>query len=609
MDRHIISHPIVLLIVLAVCAGAVGNSAPPGTPRPSYPSGFSPGTRVVLLAEYPIAAPGMAPGRAGTVICCDATDCSESILVSWDLWAGGENDQGPCVTPPVGPYPPGSTVWIDPATTRLGRLFDKMGILREITKGCLHLETEDGRLYRLVIGPEFREQWWFVLPGNRVRIRGLLHTSAAETDLEQGCSPQDGSIYHPIMTASDWIGESCCDRWVCAFRYGDRVVLIGEDNPNGAVGLPRGASGTIICCNLSQDNAVLVSWNFWTHGGSDEAILLCTEQMAGIFPPGSTWWVALEDLGRYIRSECGELQTIELCSGDTQTELLGLFVPLRGYYFLPDLPADEPLPAGRFLASGLYAPYVRLPEGLAAIPMPDTQTPLADLILHPVLLPCHEPSCCEPAYEAGDRVRLLVNEPGGAPNLFFDATGTVICCNSSEPIAPILVEWDFWTGGHHDEHDLCDCCEAIAWYQENSAWWVACSEIEPILLPDLYDLGETHRAFTPPSLVAGEPGQNLSIQGLIGNRGGRPSGSFLVELYLSEDREITREDHFLGNVGMSIDVRGLAALSWAGTFPTDIPPGAYFVGWLIDPDNRIKEADETNNMAVIEAGQLIVTDE
>ncbi|MGD2111571.1 MAG: CARDB domain-containing protein, partial [Phycisphaerae bacterium] len=47
-------------------------------------------------------------------------------------------------------------------------------------------------------------------------------------------------------------------------------------------------------------------------------------------------------------------------------------------------------------------------------------------------------SCCNPPFLAGDRVRLNVDDPGGAADLPAGTCGTVACCASSDPAEPIL---------------------------------------------------------------------------------------------------------------------------------------------------------------------------
>jgi hypothetical protein len=602
MNRHVVVCSAILGILLLVClvAGGWAGTLPGGIPRPSYPSGFAPGTRVLLLADAPGVAPELQAGMAGTIICCDADDCSGSLLVSWDLFTGGRDDEAQCVTAAVGLYPSGSTALVDPAQVLLGQPFDEIGILEEDAAGCLYLATEDGRVFSLVIGPEFREQWKVVRAGNGVRIRGWVNMSPPDPKAERLCLQRDGDIYHPIMSVANWVDAPCCDRWVCGFGCGDRVVLISKDNPYGAVDLPRGTTGTVICCRYYEEQSLLISWNLWENGGSDDAYMECNERVSGLFPPGSTSWVSALDVAKFFESECGVLEEISLCVGNVclDPDAVALYAGWDRLYYLPEADVGRPLPSDLHRAIGLLTPYTAALSGQATGSETVLDQGVNGIILSSVLIACPEPSCCEPPYVRGDRVELLVDQPGGAMDLFAGATGKVICCNSDDPITPILVSWDYWAGGHDDDEG---CDVPPEWYPDDSAWWMACTEIKPIVLADLYDIGPGR--FSPESVQAG---QAFEVSSLIGNRGGSESGPVFVEVYLSADDQITRDDFLLGLGGMDIDPGGEAGLSLRVSFPAEIPPGVYYVGWLIDPENNVKEADETNNTAVIDTGQLTV---
>ncbi len=79
----------------------------------------------------------------------------------------------------------------------------------------------------------------------------------------------------------------------CGFAPGDRVVLL-IDNPDGAVGLPAGTEGTVICCNAGYPPMpVLVSWDGWTNGHNED------QQCDGVplpYTPNSGWWVGCDDI-------------------------------------------------------------------------------------------------------------------------------------------------------------------------------------------------------------------------------------------------------------------------------------------------------------------------
>jgi len=590
MKRHIVFLSIVLGIALTFCWGA--DSIAGAAQRRDYPAGFMPGMRVVLLADEPVVGPGLQAGMAGTIVCCDSADCTGQVLVSWDLWNGGQADDGRCAASAAALYPAGSATWVDPASVLLGQPFDEIGYLRQGAEGCLYLEAEDGGNFNLVGGAEFRGGWGVVLPGNYVRVRGLLNLNRVSPDAARICPQQDGDVYHPIMSLPEWTGTPCCDRWVCGFSYGDRVVLVSEDNPYGAADLPRGSVGTIICCKGKGDRPMLVSWDLWTDGNSDEAYFECMERVTGLYPPGSTLWVSEEDVAVQVQTDCGALKTIP-CDADPlcpTPDWAGLFVR-NDVYVLPDIVLDKTAPEGEFRAVGLYTPYATPPIAAG----------LSGTILQSVLLPCPKPNCCEPAYKAGDRVMLMVDEPGGAPGLLTGATGTVVCCDSRAPLAPILVSWDNWVGGHNDWEECDD--QFPAWFPEDSGWWMMCSEMEALVLAELYDAGPAYQSFQPSVIKAGD---SIMINGMIGNRGGANSGQFLVAVYASADREITGEDYLLGRAAMEIDAGGSASLILNTPLPADVPAGTYSIGWIIDPDDAVKEIIEKNNTVVIEKGELTV---
>lgn len=591
-------------ILLLNCFITTGDAGTVGTPRPVYPSGLAPGTRVVLLVDEPVAGPGLEAGMAGTVLCAEADDGTGSLLISWDLWHGGTDDESRCLMSPVGLYPAGSAVWVDPAQVMLGKPFDGTGILQEDPEGCLYLEADDGGVFYLVGGMEFMARWWVVRPGSYVRVRGLLNTSRTD----RPCPQQDGDIYHPIIAPIDWTGKSCCDKFVCGFNYGDRVVLVGEANPHGAVDLPRGASGTIICCTSAKDRSVLVSWNLWSNGDPNDTYLECSERVTGLYPPNSTWLVSVEDIAKWFQTECGVLKEIEFCDGDECLDLdaVGLLVKNRDLYYLPDVSSEWPVPDGEFRAMGLHTPYAQVPEGEVILSDGDIRHPLSGTILHSVVMPCSVPSCCQPPYNAGDRVMLVVDEPGGAEGLLTGATGTVMCCNPSDPLTPIFVSWDGWANGNNDD---ASCAERPLWYPDDSGWWMACAELERLVLPDLYDAGEASRRFSPEKVILGEAGQEVQIGGMIGNRGGRRSDPFYVEIYASTDDEIGRDDYLFGLVAMDLDADALVEFLWKSGLPAGLPAGTYHIGWLIDPDDNVREMNEENNTAVIESGQLTVVSE
>jgi len=273
-------------------------------------------------------------------------------------------------------------------------------------------------------------------------------------------------------------------------------------------------------------------------------------------------------------------------------------VPLGDAFCLPDLATGLSLPKGLFKAVGLWTPYEELMG--RQTPTDPALRDIGGIILDSVVMACHTPSCCDPPYAPGDRVKLLVNQPGGAQGLTVGIGGTVLCCNPDDAVAPVLVSWDDWTGGGNDDK-LCQTRPGM--YRPDSAWWMACTEIKHVVKADLCDKPEFRR-FLPQTI---EPDKHLKISGMIYNSGGAKSGSFFVDIYLSKDTTLTADDYRLTRVSMDLDAGASIQLSWLDVLPDTIPAGTYYVGWVIDPDNKVAEDDETNNMVVIQPDTLTVT--
>ena len=90
------------------------------------------------------------------------------------------------------------------------------------------------------------------------------------------------------------------------------------------------------------------------------------------------------------------------------------------------------------------------------------------------------PSCCDPPYSPGDKIRLLVNNPRGAVGLVAGTLGHVICCDYDDPELPIFASWWEWTNGRNTD----EYCDTTVWsYHANSGWWMACNQIAPAFEP------------------------------------------------------------------------------------------------------------------------------
>jgi hypothetical protein len=114
---------------------------------------------------------------------------------------------------------------------------------------------------------------------------------------------------------------------------------------------------------------------------------------------------------------------------------------------------------------------------------------------------------------------------------------------------------------------------------------------------DLRDGGDQYSHFEPTAVLAGKPGQTFTVQMELVAAGVTEPGAINVYFYASKDTSITASDYYLGKTDAWLSAGSSATLTLRVTFPTSIPEGSYYVGWIIDPDNRFAESDETNNIA------------
>ncbi len=130
-----------------------------------------------------------------------------------------------------------------------------------------------------------------------------------------------------------------------------------------------------------------------------------------------------------------------------------------------------------------------------------------------------------------------------------------------------------------------------------------CPEPEP-------DLGDDGDDDDDSGIDIGIIGKLIPIKIRVRNFGPRPAGRFRVAAFLSVDSRVSRDDIFLGtaNVPDGLGCFQLIRLCIEARIPADIPPGRYYIGWYIDPDNLVDESNELNNVRVIPSREIVVVD-
>jgi subtilase family serine protease len=110
---------------------------------------------------------------------------------------------------------------------------------------------------------------------------------------------------------------------------------------------------------------------------------------------------------------------------------------------------------------------------------------------------------------------------------------------------------------------------------------------------DLSDGGEGTSYFSPRTVY---PGAYFAIHHNVRNTGELTASNVVVRYYVSTDTTITSSDRLIGESTIPTILPGNSASGdWAALFPSGIPVGTYWVGWIIDPDNAFAEIYENNN--------------
>ena len=121
---------------------------------------------------------------------------------------------------------------------------------------------------------------------------------------------------------------------------------------------------------------------------------------------------------------------------------------------------------------------------------------------------------------------------------------------------------------------------------------------------DLRDGGDEFSSLEPATLIVGRPNQTFTIRMRLLASGQPTEGSIYVSFYASADPSITPSDYYLGRTSVGGTLSGSTPLTLRITFPTSIPRGVYYVGWIIDPAKEMQEANENDNTAY-EGTQLL----
>lgn len=91
------------------------------------------------------------------------------------------------------------------------------------------------------------------------------------------------------------------------------------------------------------------------------------------------------------------------------------------------------------------------------------------------------------------------------------------------------------------------------------------------------------------------------------NLGGTQAKGFNVGFYLSTDRDITTDDIYIGYGVVDLEPGESKSGPVPCSLPADLAPGFYYIGVIADPQQKLAESDETNNVGSTEEPIFVPT--
>lgn len=162
---------------------------------------------------------------------------------------------------------------------------------------------------------------------------------------------------------------------------------------------------------------------------------------------------------------------------------------------------------------------------------------------------------------------------------------------------------------HTDGFDSSDAIQAnsgtrLTWWKLESFNNWKSEDTPPTDYPDMIDYGVDYASFSPGTIQSGEM---LTITNHVLNIGTQATGSYVVTYYASDNPDVNNFDYYIGQTSMN----SLAPFHWDTSqlvvpFPSNIPNGSYYIGWVIDVQNHVTEFDEGNNGAYFQSPLLTV---
>lgn len=115
----------------------------------------------------------------------------------------------------------------------------------------------------------------------------------------------------------------------------------------------------------------------------------------------------------------------------------------------------------------------------------------------------------------------------------------------------------------------------------------------PSLKQPIADISATGLRAVTPGII----GDSIVIEGSLENLGDRATESFLVSFYYSPDKKWDADDILIGSSISRFLCPGCRSyITYSGFIPEMILPGAYHILMQTDSEQKVREADESNNL-------------
>ncbi len=182
-------------------------------------------------------------------------------------------------------------------------------------------------------------------------------------------------------------------------------------------------------------------------------------------------------------------------------------------------------------------------------------------------------------HELGHALGLLDNNESGAPSVLKQSLKGQCWCGSStservQPLSDDTHSSRFLYPSSLTQRDLVACAFEVNQSSKNVVTTMANTTISV------------------------RQGRNFNIRGSFGSFGNTSENCDIL-FVLSTNNIISTSDRVIASGSGSAPPNSFGSFTWNATVPNNLAPGTYFLGLIIDPNNRVSEYREGNNVVVL----------